>query len=263
MSTPKFFLSTVLSVLCLTVLAFDVSAGEVQQKGTHLKIQFGKDASDARLARQISVEGTGLGEVSVTMWSETPVTVSQFSNVRNISVKGSPLEDSLWIDDTVEIAGNLTIKSGAGDDEIYVSGTYHKNVKVSLGDGDDSHYEDGNFLVVGGSYSVKAGKGKDQLDWDQHITVGKSMSLHAGAPEAGSASGEWDVSLGGGYTYTIGNKLSITLTKRGGQIAELEGVSANLLSVRGGKGEDTLDLSEGGNSFGKTKFKKVETILTP
>lgn len=258
MSTPKLFLSTVLSVLCLTVLAFDVSAGEVQQKGTHLKIQFDKDASE-----QISVEGTGLGEVSVTMWSETPATVSQFSNVRNISVKGSPLEDSLWIDDTVEIAGNLTIKSGAGDDEIFVSGIYAKNVKVSLGDGDDVHYEDGNFLVVGGSYSVKAGEGEDELDWDQHITVGKSMSLHAGTPEAGSAFGEGEMSLGGGYTYTIGNKLSITLTKRGGQIAELEGVSANLLSVRGGKGEDTLDLSEGGNSFGKTKFKKVETILTP
>ena len=255
MSTPKLFLSTVLSVLCLTVLAFDVSAGEVQQKGTHLKIQFDKDASE-----QISVEGTGLGEVSVTMWSETPATVSQFSNVRNISVKGSPLDDSLYIDDTVEIAGNLTIKSGAGDDSIYVSGVYHKNVKVNLGDGDDIHYEFENAMSVGGSYSVKAGKGNDYVFWDQHIFVGKSMSIDQGAGTVDG--GNENMAMRGTYIYDIGKKLSIKLAKEGGQVAMLENVSASQLIVRGGKGNDTVDLSEGDNNFDKIKLKKIETLLT-
>ena len=238
------------SLLCLGALAFNASAAEIQQKGTHLRIQFDKDSPDTILI------GMDVGSIVVIVNDEPAV---GFANVRNISIKGGDQNDYLGI--SVEIEGNLTIKSGAGDDSIYVSGVYHKNVKVNLGDGDDIHYEFENAMSVGGSYSVKAGKGNDYVLWDQHIFVGKSMSIDQGAGTVDD--GNEKMAMHGTYIYDIGKKLSIKLAKEGGQVAMLENVSASQLIVRGGKGNDTVDLSEGDNNFDKIKLKKIETLLEP
>jgi hypothetical protein len=243
-------MSQAMSLLCLGLLAFNASAAEIQQKGTHLRIQFDKDSPDTILI------GMDVGSIVVLVNDEPAV---GFANVRNISIKGGHQSDYLAM--SVEIEGNLTIKSGAGDDSIYVSGIFGKNVKVNLGDGDDIHYESENGMSVGGSYSVKAGKGNDYVYWDQHIVVGKSMSIDQGAGAVDDVNEE--MAMHGTYVYDIGKKLSIKLAKEGGQVAVLQGVSASQLIIRGGKGKDTVDLSEGANTFGKIKLKKIETLLEP
>ena len=251
-------LSHVMSLLCLGALTFDASAAEIQQKGTHLKIQFDKD-----VAELIEIEGSGLGSMSISVDSGVAI---EFTNVRNLSIKGGDQDDTLVIADSVEIEGNLTLKSGAGEDEMYVSGTYGKNVKVNLGDGNDTYQGDSSGAMhVGGSYSVKCGKGADNLHWEQDISVDKSMSLNEGAGRVTGPGNNHDLIMhNDGLTgiYSIGKKLSIKLAKKRSQDVELQNVSAAQLVIRGGKETNTVDLSGGGNSFGKIKLKKIETLLT-
>ena len=96
-----------MSLLCLGVLAFNASAAEIQQKGSHLRIQFDKDIEGT-----ISIQGIGLNDVAVQVNADPP---TAFTNALNISIKGSDQADTLYVDQTVEIQGTLKVKTGAGD----------------------------------------------------------------------------------------------------------------------------------------------------
>jgi hypothetical protein len=258
--------------------AFSAAAADVEQKGKRLRIQFRNQTPE-------TIDVTGC--VDDFHDSETPQTscfrdspcpddlcdkdrsdvelpgnialvvdggaVQEFARVSNISVTGSPLDDNLCMAETVNIVGGLKVKAGDGDDAIYVSGTYGKSVKINLGDGDDDHWECESFLIVGGNYTVKAGKGDDELHWEQDIDVDKSMKLRLGK---GDVNGNDDVILHSNV-YNIRRALTVKLSKEGGQRLELENVSANKLVVRGGKGTDELDLI-GGNLFNEIRTKNVE-----
>ena len=257
--------------------AISAAAAEVEQKGKRLRIQFGSQAPEAidvdgcvdvfdsgaplqtfckafspcpdgRCDVDRSVVALGFIEVVVDGGA-----VQEFTRVINISVTGSPLGDNLCMAETVDIVGGLKVKAGDGDDTIFVSGTYGKSVRVNLGDGDDDHWECESFLTVGGNYRVKGGKGDDELHWDQDIDVDKSMKLVLGQ---GNVNGNDDVILRS-KVYNIRRALSVNLSKEGGQRLELENVTANKLAVRGGKGDDELDLI-GGNTFTEIKIKNVE-----
>ena len=240
-----------MSLLCLGVLAFNATAAEIQQKGSHLRIQFDKDSPDV-----ISIVGAGVGFVSVQVNAD-PTT--GFTNVRNISIKGSALADQLFVAQTVVIDGTLKVKTGAGDDSIFISGAFLKNLKVSLGDGDDLLWENDGPTEVGGSYTIKCGKGDDTTNIWNPLLVHGNMSIDHG-PGAGPEEVNATFALANGNKI-IAKKLSIKLAKDTPQWAYLEDVTAPKLMIRGGKGHNTVDLSDSGNSFDKAKIKKVENLI--
>jgi len=240
-----------MSLLCLGVLAFNASAAEIQQKGTHLRIQFDKDIEDT-----ISIQGIGLNDVVVQVNADPPM---PFTNVLNISIKGSDQTDTLYVVGNVEIQGTLKVKTGAGDDSIFISGAFAKNLKVNLGDGDDVHWDNGGAIVVGGNYTIKCGKGDDDTDiWGGMFVYGNMSIDHGPGPGPGEVNDSLGLHIG---VKTILKKLSIKLAKNTEHWAYLEGVTAPKLMVRGGKGHNTVDLSDDGNSFVKTKITKVEDLI--
>jgi hypothetical protein len=110
---------------------------------------------------------------------------------------------------------------------------------------------------VGGNYRVKGGKGDDELHWDQDIDVDLNMKLVLGH---GNENGNDDVILHNN-DYNIRRALTVNLSKQGGQRLELQGVHAFKLAVRGGKGNDELDLTGSGNVFIEIKIRKVEIVV--
>jgi hypothetical protein len=231
------------------LLASDASATDVQFKNGHLKIKFDQHVPETVIAETIAptviavVNGGGL--------------VGFYTGVTNISVKGSPLAD--LFSGNVLISGNFTIKSGAGDDDIYLSGIVSKNVKVSLGTGNDTLQGTGSQLLVGGSYTAKGGAGDDGFIFEDAMLVSGSMSLDLGK---GDPAGNQDVGIFDDGKI-IQKTLSIKLSKQGDQDVILQNLTADKVIVRGGKGDNTLDLTPGGNVIGKTTTKKVEATLLP
>jgi len=231
------------------LLASDASATDVQFKNGHLKIKFDQHVPETVIAETIAP--------MVIAVSNGGGLVGFYTGVTNISVKGGPLADLFAA--SVIIPGNLSIKSGAGDDGIYLSGIVSKNVKVSLGTGDDSLEGAGTQLLVGGSYTAKGGAGDDGFTFEDSMLISGSMSLDLGK---GDPAGNQDVGLFDDGKI-IQKTLSIKLSKQGDQDAVLEDLSAKKVIVRGGKGDNTLDLTLGGNTIGETTTKKVEATLLP
>jgi len=233
--------SLVLAALLFSTVA---SATILKLSGKNLKIQMAP-------GDDLDIDGNGgVGELSVSV---NEGVAEEFSGVQNISVTGDDGAENVCVADDVEVEGSLKVKAGDGDDEIYVSGVFGKNVSIDLGDGDDTHYECDSSLFVGGNYKMKGGNGNDDFHWDQNIEVGKSMSIDSGA---GVESND-DLIIHGSYDYEIAKTLKIKLAKDGGQTLTLENVMAGKLSASGGKGEDTYN-DVGGNDFGSAKFKKIE-----
>ena len=246
-------MSQAMSLLCLGLLAFNASAAEIQQKGTHLRIQFDKSVED-----EITIKGFGFGAVVVIVNAGDP---KVFTFVDNISVKGSDLDDSLYVSQSVNIAGTLKVKSGAGQDNIRISGTFNKNLKLNLGDGDDFLWEYDGETVVGGNYSIKCGKGDDTVNiWDGMLVYG-NMSIDSG-PGPGSEHVNAPLELTNGSKH-VHKKLSIKLSKNTPQWTELDHVTAAKLMIRGGKHYNEADLSDFDNSFDKTSIKKVDMVHWP
>jgi hypothetical protein len=236
------------------LLAAEASAADLLQKGNHLRVKFDKD-----IPEEIELFGGGAagpGHIIVVINSEF---MGMYFGVEHISISGSPQDDILRIGDSVLILGNLTVKSGAGDDHVYLSGFYGKNAKVSLGTGDDLLWEQDNDLIVVGSYTIKAGAGDDWIDIRQDIAIGGKMSIDLGR---GDPAGNTIVSMID-HRVEIAKTLSIRLSREGDQDVLLEDVTAAKLVVRGGKGENEVDLRPGLNLFDETSTKKVEAVLLP
>jgi len=241
------------ATLCLVgLLAFDASAADVQFKGNHLKIKF--DKSHPEFIQVLGQDGFP-GMIGVAVNDEL---VAIHTGVVHVSVKGSSLGDTLDIDQTVQLRGHLTIKMGAGDDEVTLSGLVTQNVKVSLGKGDDVLEDSEDWLFVGGSCTIKAGAGEDAVDFHQPTLVQGSMSIDLGK---GLPDNE-DLHLKDG-PYEIVKTLSIRLSKKGDEDVVLEGVAAGKLIIRGGQGDNEVDLESGDNIFGEAIYKKIDEILLP
>jgi hypothetical protein len=233
-----------MGIVCALLLLVDrAAAAEVTQGGKTLKITMADDDD-------VDLSGTGPGAVDVVVNGGA---AQSFSGVENISVTGSDGFNDLCIEDTVDVEGSLKVKANGGDDGIYVSGSFGKNVSVDLGDGADTHYECSSFLVVGGNYKVKAGDGDDNLHWDQDITVTKSWSIDAGS-RGSEASGN-DLQIHS-YSYVVGGTLKIRLEREGNQFLDLDGLAVQGLSVTGGKGDDQVDITS--STWEKAKFKSIE-----
>ena len=246
-------MSQAMSLLCLGLLAFNASAAEIQQKGTHLRIQFDKSVED-----EIAIEGFGLGAVIVTVNAGDP---KVFTTVNNISIKGSHLSDRLFVSQSVKIVGSLKVKSGAGNDRLFLAGNFAKNLAVNLGDGNDTLYESDGETIVGGNYTIKCGKGNDNVNiWNDMLVYG-NMSIDSG-PGPGSEHVNAPLELTNGSKH-VHKKLSIKLSKNTPQWTELDHVTAAKLMIRGGKHYNEADLSDFDNSFGKTTIKKVDLIHWP
>ena len=238
------------------LLAADASAADVQYKNGHLKIKFSQDVPE-----------------TIQLWPAGPLMVAvvvdeglggglqlfgMYTAVTNISVKGSRLADSLQA--YVMISGNLTIKSGAGSDDINLAGLVSRNVKISLGAGDDILETTlGDQLLVGGSFTSKGGAGDDVFDFEDPLLVSGSMSLDLGK---GDPAGNEDVFLHLAPKF-IQKTLSIKLSKQGDQDVFLENLTADKVIIRGGKGDNELDLTGGGNAIDEVTTQKVEATLLP
>ncbi len=236
------------------LLAADASAADLLQKGRHLRIKFDKD-----IPERIELAGQGIFAPGLIAVSVNGNLLAWYVGVDHISVKGGPQDDTLRVHSSVAITGNLTVKSGAGDDDVYLSGFYGKNAKVSLGTGDDLLWEQDNDLIVVGSYTIKAGAGDDWIDIRQDIAIGGNMSIDLGR---GDPAGNTTVSMID-HRVEIAKTLSIRLSREGDQDVLLEDVTAAKLVVRGGKGENEVDLRPGLNLFDETSTTKVEAVLLP
>ena len=238
------------ATLCLVgLLTFDASAADVQLKGNHLKVKFDKDASET-----ISILGED-GLIGVFADGEM---VAVHTGIEHISVKGSPSDDTLEIDQSVVIAGHLNIKSGAGDDDITLSGVFMKNVKINLGTGNDVLEETENWLYVGGSFTIKAGAGEDEVDFHQSMLVQGSMSIDLGKGLPGNE----DLYLVTG-PHEIVKTLSVRLSKKGDEDVVFRDVATTKLIIRGGQGHNTVDLQSGDNAFGEATYKKIDAFIHP
>jgi hypothetical protein len=235
------------------LLAADASAADVQYKNGHLRIKFSQDnpeiiqVTDAGplMVAVVADEGLGAG----------PQLFGIYLGVTNISVKGSRLPDVFLA--YVTITGNLTIKGGAGDDDVYVGGIVSRNVKISLGAGDD--ILEGLQTITGGSYTAKGGAGDDRFSFQTAMLISSSMSLDLGK---GDPTGNEDVALFND-AKTIQKTLSIKLSKQGDQDVVLENLTADKVIIRGGKGDNELDLTGGGNVIDEVTTQKVEATLLP
>jgi hypothetical protein len=238
------------ATLCFVgLLAFDASAADVQLKGNHLKIKFDKHASET-----ISI----LGEPGLIGVFADGEMVALHTGIEHISVKGSPSDDTLEIDQSVVISGHLNIKTGAGDDDISLSGVFMKNVKVNMGTGNDLLDQAEDWLFVGGSFTIKAGAGEDQVDFHQAMLVQGSMSIDLGK---GLPDNE-DLHLKVG-PYQIDKTLSVRLSKKGEEDVVFRDVATTKLIIRGGQGHNTVDLQSGDNAFGEATYKKIDEFIHP
>ena len=243
------------AALCLvSLLAFDASAADVQYKGDKLTIKF-----DKQLEETIYIVGADEEIPGVVLVGTEDALLGIYVGVSHISVKGGPQDDTLIIDDVI-VGGHLNIKTGAGHDYVRIAGFFSKNVKVNLGKGDDvlQEGEGGTSLVVGGSCTIKAGAGHDDVDIQGDMLVFGSMSVDLGkcSPDNG------DLHLIHG-PYEIAKTLSVRLSKQGDEDIVFEDVTASKLIVRGGKGDNEVDLLSGDNVFGEATYKKIDGILLP
>jgi hypothetical protein len=236
------------------LLAADASAADLLQKGSHLRIKFDKD-----VAEEIELNGEGVAFPGLVVVLINGDFMGIYIGVDHISVKGSAHHDTLRVDENVFIRGNLTVKTGAGDDAVYLSGFFGKNVKVSLGAGHDLLWEGSDPLLIVGSCTIKAGAGNDVIDIRQDIAIlGKlSIDLGKGNPAFNTMVGLTE------HEVEIGKTLSVRLSRQGAQDLVLEDVSAPKLVVRGGNGDNHVNLAPGNNVFGDISITKVETIDLP
>jgi len=244
------------AALCLvSLLAFDASAADVQYKGDKLTIKF-----DKQLDETIYIFGAEDEVPGVVLVGTEGGLLGIYVGVSHISVKGGPQDDTLLIDESVILGGHLNIKTGAGHDYVRIAGFFSKNVKVNLGKGDDVLQEGdgGTSLIVGGSCTIKAGAGHDDVDIQGDMLVFGSMSvdLGKGSPDNG------DLHLMDG-PYEIAKTLSVRLSKQGDEDIVFEDVEASKLIVRGGKGDNSVDMLSGDNVFGEETYKKIDAILLP
>ena len=235
------------------LLAADASAADVQFNNGHLRIKFSQDSPE-------SIQVTDAGPLLVAVLVDEGFGAGMrlfgmYLGVTNISVKGSRLRDVFAA--YVTITGNLTIKSGAGDDDVYVGGIVARNVKISLGAGDD--LLEGFQTITGGSYTAKGGAGDDRFSFQVEMLISSSMSLDLGK---GDPTGNEDVALFND-AKTIQKTLSIKLSKQGDQDVVLENLTADKVIIRGGKGDNELDLTGGGNAIDEVTTQKVEATLLP
>jgi hypothetical protein len=224
-------------------------------KGKNLVVD-GTDGVD-----DIVIMGTGTpGEVEVSFDGGTTFS-APFSGFKNIKVNLFDGDDTLTINsgvgDEINITGNLTIKAGDGDDQVDIAGSYGKNVKIDLGDGDDNMYQGDGNLVVGKNLSVQGGDGDDDIDPHQDITVGGNVKFDAGDGN------DRVTNHSGTYTYN-GRRVSIKMGAGDDEVdlSDVINVPNAKITLDGGSGADDELITAGGvHTFGNTpKVKNFETI---
>lgn len=180
-------------------------AASVTQKGATLTIKF-----DAQGAADVLVAGTGEGAVTVTGVTDG----GDFTGVKNIKILGADGTDEIILqgvsisgdvkadlkggDDILavigatNIGGNLSVKTGAGNDAVALNGdatgdtiNVGKNVTVDLGTATTSDTfaifgnTAGEETTIAGNLSVKGKDGTQNVSLDL-LTLGRSLKVDLG-----------------------------------------------------------------------------------
>jgi hypothetical protein len=161
-----------------------------------------------------------------------------------------------------EIAGNLNYIGGAGQDLIRLdSAAIGKNANLTLGDSPDALQSlqvgciYSNVVSVGGSMKVTAGSSDDFIDL-RRLTVAKLLTLKTGHGDdsikmnAMDVAGPTLIELGPGDDTL---KVAVRTDDLAGDLVDHSTFGA-IFRVRGGAGEDTVELSNDGNFSTFVKF---------
>lgn len=140
-------------------------------------------ATAAQHGKTLVVTGDGADDVVAFVATDEVGTVSvilaeggdpiTFTGVKNIKVDLKGGDDFLLFDELgFEVAGKITVKTGAGDDEVNFRNFADitcKKLVIDLGDGNDSSF--GNVFAVHGDLIVKGGNGQDEVIYGLNVDV--------------------------------------------------------------------------------------------
>ncbi|WP_254507958.1 hypothetical protein [Anatilimnocola floriformis] len=163
-------------------------------------------------------------------------------------------------DDQVEISGaallNLGIDTGVGEDwvsltsgEGYDPNIIRRNLTINTGADDDQVEIEGGLLgmYVGGTMDVKTGAGNDSFLL-YNVAVGKSVAIDM---DTGNDTAVID-------SFDVRNDLTITMGA-GNDILSVHNLDADRYFVKGGTGNDTLhNLANHQGEFKHTLFENVD-----
>lgn len=184
---------------------------------------------------------------------------------KHVTYLGSGGGDSVVLDTTAEIGGNLSMAMGGGDDFAYLDGgRVHGNLSFRGGAGVDALIltADGD-VTIDGSASFKLGAGDDKLASfaDGLLTVGGDLRFNLGAGNDhlrfNNGNNETTTHVGGDFRIKagdgggIGNEVHLAITTVGGDFALAGGADVDDLTAPGGLitgGSASFALGDGQNS---------------
>ncbi|MEZ6056652.1 MAG: hypothetical protein R3C01_08105 [Planctomycetaceae bacterium] len=147
-------------------------SASVIRKGDTLIITGDSDGDIVNLTGPTTPNGVDVGIVNVDLNGE----MTSYSGIKSIKIKTGAGEDVVNVDG-VHIAGNLSINSGAEDDNVSIDfgSMVEGKVNIKTGSGDDRLYFGySEFVDLGNNLKVNLGKGDDILFALQVNVAGKS-----------------------------------------------------------------------------------------